>query len=267
MYKKILVFIFIAVAAIVMSGCTKYSTTMEINRKDKLVINQKITFDKKDFNFIDNEENYKYILTKLDEYFEKEKDQKYETKGFKAKKLKDTNLEGRIYTKNCTKANFLKIEDLPDGFLIPSDAKDPVTINKTPFGTTYKVNLIYNPRKIKQLNIGFFDNDELEKYGLSEEIVQPLLEKSSADLTIKIPKKASKHNATKVNEKTHEYYWDLGDFKNMDNKNQVEMYVEYSKINFLSIIFLIFIIAMTMNIVSKNKQFQKTDDDETKDAF
>ncbi len=266
MFKKISVFVLIAITGLFMSGCIKYKTTIEINKKDQLTITQRLTFDKRGIKDSESE-NFEYALSRWNDFFEKEKDQKYDVKGFKAKKIRDGNIEGRIYTKTCKKANFLAIEDLPDGFTIPSDANNPIVINKMPFGTRYRITLAYNPKKIKQTNYSLFDKEELYKIGISDETIKPLLKKSTADLTIKIPRKARKHNATKVNEKTHEYYWELGNFDNLDKQKEIPIYIEYGKINFLSILILLAILIWTYKVIKKNKDFKPKNDDETKDAF
>ena len=268
MYKKILMLVFAIMFAIFASGCVKYSTRIEIDKNDKLVLSQKILIDKKTI----QESGYEFDIEKLSEqlgdYIIKNRQKQYETNGYQLNDYEDSNFTGESFTKKHRKAEYLNVEELPDGFMLPNDAKKPIDIKRGPFGAKYKIDLKYDPKKAKQLNENIYTaaKSEANIVGVDEEQIKNMSQNAVAELTIKIPKKAKKHNATSVNEATHEYYWNLGNPADEDKLGSNEIILEYQKTNFLSLIFVLLLIIGTIYVRNKNKVFQY-ESDETKDAF
>ncbi len=299
MYKRLLILFGIMIFAITTSGCVKYSTSMEITKKDEAIIKQDFGVHIQLLQTIDpdlNLENAKDFWKSKENKTEIESLQK---KGYTVKDYKNGEYVGKSVYKNFKRAMYISPTDLPTGIAVPAGVNSPIKIKKGVFGSSYAVNLKIDPDKLNKRKddidkaeaerqkaedemMGFSDeeiveeNEQQEQPEQQEEQPQPsaidtFVEQSGlqpeVEFSIKIPKKAKKHNATKVDKKKHIYTWVFTP-QDIKNGKSMEINIEWGGINLLSIIFLILIIGYTINVVNKNKIYsKKDDDDETKEAF
>ena len=289
MYKKLLLLSIATVLALFASGCIKYSTSIEVTKKDEVVLSQVGGISIKLLQMFDPEFDIEDPFKNWEE--NKDKAREYKKKGYKVKNYKDENFVGNQISKKYKKAKFFLAEDLPEGFLLATTASSPVEIHKHPFGTIYSIHLKFDPKKLQQNNENPFlqeqpqEEAQAENEGENQEGQEENQENTNSiqqamddllkqpemqpvmDLTIKIPKKAKEHNATSYNNKTHEYKWVFSDMEDVKNNKPVDIIIKYEKINFISILFTLIIIILTIVVVNQNKQYSQKQTDETPDAF
>ncbi|MBR2068905.1 MAG: hypothetical protein IJ877_04000 [Candidatus Gastranaerophilales bacterium] len=303
MYKKILAFAFAGFLALATSGCIKYSTSIEVTKKDEVILSQVGGISIKLLQTFDPEFSIDDPFKNWEKKENKDKERQYKRKGFKVKEYKDEHFVGDEVYKKFKKAKFFLAEDLPEGYLLANNTTSPVEIKKYPFGTVYSIHLKFDPRKLQQNNENPFlrekeeqpqttpenaenaanpensenpENPEAQaqqestvdpmKKIMEEMLKQPEMQ-PYMDLSIKIPKKAKEHNATSVDRKSHTYKWVFSEMEDVKNNKPVEIILKYEKTNFVSIIFTLLMLISTFIIVSKNKQYSEKQTDENLEAF
>ena len=258
MFKKISALFGMLALMVVLTGCTKYSTTIEITDKGEAILSDVTAANiealkKTDANF----DADKALEGNIKNSNYQNSENKLKARGFSVTKYKKGDFFGIEIKKKFAKANYIQLTDLPQGFKLQKDAIPPIYIKQLPFKTTCKINISIAPSKLKEgqenklklLNDWQYIKNAAQGENTLEE------NKPITELIIKIPKKAKKHNATKVDSKTNEYYWELSNMENFINQKPVDIILEYEKINFLSIIITLLTIVFTISFMFKNERY------------
>lgn len=232
--KKALLIGLIMAASVFCTGCVKVSYDIDINNKDQVTITETkaIKNELLNTNNPDFEKNFAESL--------EDSAQQYRNKGYEVQEFRDKDYRGlSIIKKDVGFTNV--ISAMPDGF----DKENKNNYFKREVGliyTTYKICILPELQNALRLQTGGSSSQGL--YKTSED-------SPYADLTIKIPYKATKHNADMViNDKV--YKWDL------TKKDQpVIVLLEYKKLD-LSIVAgifsLILIIGGALYVAQKNNK-------------
>ncbi len=205
-----------------------------------------ITISKKNINFEKTGEEFEDAFTDVDEAFTIER--RGFSKFYKIHLVYDSNKameqlskqENSFQNEDIDEENSFTINGKPDKVVSKTTQTDPNTgdVTETTYYASGAVSTSsYNPQQQKKFG------EALGNYFNSVPGLKPI-----SEITIKIPKKAVKNNATKVISDT-EYYWDLSD---TDSKNSViEVILEYEKFDFSSLgpVISVLIIAVIMGAV------------------
>lgn len=232
--KKALLIGLIMAASVFCTGCVKVSYDIDINNKDQVTITETkaIKNELLNTNNPDFEKNFAASF--------EDSAQQYRAKGYEVKEFRDEDYRGlSIIKKDVGFTNV--ISAMPDGF----DKENKNNYFKREVGlihTTYKICMLPELNKAMRLQSG--GNSSQGLYKASEG-------SPYADLTIKIPYKATKHNADMVfNDKV--YKWDL------TKKDQpVIVLLEYKKLDLsivAGILSLILIIGGALYVAQKNNK-------------
>lgn len=265
MYKKIFLIISLISASIMLSGCIKYDTNIEITRNDKAIITQIYAINTNVVQtYVPNFDiNNPFNNPESEEY--KRIERKYKNKGYQINAYKNGDFVGREMKKTYKRAQYIKSKDLPEGISAITSQSDPVKIKKNPFWATYSIHLKLDNKKLAEIsnqenkniqNDDFITSEDKNKFASDmPESIKNIMPQMT--LSIKIPKKASRHNAISFDKKKHIYRWDYTKSITEGKNNTNEIILEYNKINFLSIIFILLIIASTIYVAVRNKQLIK----------
>ena len=268
------------------SGCVKTSYNIEVDKKNNITVSETDSYNQKLFKSMAKDQKAIADLAEIEKQLEKDKED-LKSQGFKVTDYENDGFVGLTASKEYPK-NSLKESDLPVGF-IPAD-KSPLTVDKGFFKTYYSIRLVYNPEKVINENAKNYlpseklsnkndtpseisetsevnetetnENDYAEETMPSQpdngykEFLDNLFDaspdlKPSVDLTIKIPYKATKNNATKVISE-YEYYWKLKD-KELNSIN-----ISYEKYNYGNIVLLIILLIVSIFAGINYKKFMNT---------
>ncbi len=277
--KKCLLLGIMLILCFTCTGCVKYAYNIEINSKDKLSLTQTEAFNSKLLTSLSPEIEKQWSSEY--ESFARE----YKDKGYEVKEYQDENYRGATLIKKDIKLQDLT-KHLPKGFQNASE--ETITVEKGFIKTNYKLYLVYNLQDANNKNSTFQTNHsdtntsstnnsgykivskqkitdpstgnvtEITEYdnGSTSEVIYNPKEiesvpgaKPEVSLTIKTPKKATKHNATKVLD-NNTYYWDLF------SEQPVEISLEYTKYDFSAVGIvgsLIIILTLLVFIYNKSK--------------
>ena len=266
-------FILLTVSVITMfltTGCIKCSYNFEIDKNGNLMITETSAInDKMLKTVIPDENDLKRQLYDARKDLEKD--------GFKVENYRESNYTGLKRSKIYDIKTF-KQEKLPAGF--GSKKLNPFEIKEGFLKNTLDIQLSYNYKKAQEnmekvsnlTNINNFnsieetsDTDILqqdktidnETEDITEDTSSSMLEdnpemKPSADLTIKIPYKTIKHNATRIIN-DNEYQWELA------TQGDVNITLKAEKINWSNIIGTLFVlVALIVGLIFWNKYKETT---------
>jgi len=301
MNKKFLFFILALGVTTILSGCTKYSTSIEVTKKDEVILTQKSMVSADLLKAIDSDFDDKNPHARLDRIFNNKLENNYREKKFNVINIRDENYIGRQFSKKYKHAKYFFSDNLPPGYMMATNSDLPVDIKKYPFEAIYTINLKFDPQKLKTAANDIYkleksvkiseirennrventEHAEMEEYDGAEkkpvemsdeekrylEIKQQLENPAIMDLTIKIPQEASENNATTVDSATNTYIWKLSEMEKVKNGESVEILLKYKKTNYFSIVISILILISTIIIFNKNKKYTENESDETKKAF
>ena len=290
MYKKLLALAAFVALALCLTGCVKNTTNIEITKKDEVILTRIDAIDKELIKAAIPEFTAEGALAQWNEdKLIKDEREKLTKRDYYFSDYNENNYIGTQYKKTFKKPNYVMSEDLPEGFLMSSGAKEPIEVKKSPFGTKYSIHLVFDVNQLRKQNDKKMSMQTKKSKNAIEAFLNPNNNtdnatenksansiqnepknkeyKPSMELVIKIPKKAKEHNATEVNNVTHEYKWVLSDTEELKKGKPVEIVLKYQKTNIFSILFLIFIIIWTISVIIKNEKYAKKDTDETDEAF
>ncbi len=278
MQKRLLIFIIMFLFTLVLSGCAKYSTTIEITENDAVILTQSNLMDLELYKTFDTEFDSNNPFKNWNNIFDKRTEDDYINKDFQVRNIADDKYIGKEFTKRYKNAKFFFNNNLPLGYTIAEESDLPIIVKKSSFGATYLIHLKFNPKKVKDRSKNIFTKKEYSQLSNSpleqqntelDDADNPKEEMPSevADLTIKIPTEASKHNATSVDSATNTYIWKLSETKEYQNNENIDIILEYKTVNYVSIVISILIFFITMIVVIKNRKFNKANQDSTKNAF
>lgn len=228
--KKALLLFMICTLAYFCTGCVRYSYNYEINKKDKVNLNETEAFNVQFFQTKDPAFNEKWQTAYTQTASE------YKKNGFD---VQEYNKDG--YTGITVSKKNIDLMDLPQNLTkeFVKDLQQPISIEKGFIKSRYKIHFYYNNQDIKNAFAPMgIDNAE-------QEIPAPQM-----DLTIKIPYKAVRHNAVKVLD-NNVYYW------NLVSDQPVDITLEYEKFDFSTlamIMSLAGVIILLLWVFSKSKE-------------
>lgn len=218
--KKFLLFFMTCCLAFFCTGCVKYSYNYEIDKKDKVTLNETEAFNTALFQSIDPMFNEKWQNTynsTASEYKEKGYEVKeYNKDGYIGITVAKKDIDLMDLSKNITK-EFVK------------DLQQPVSIEKGFLKSTYKIHLYYNLQDVRN-NIAAMNNVLNSEQGFPAPVME---------LTIKIPYKAVRHNASKVLD-NNTYYW------NLVSEQPVDIVLEYEKYDFSALAMIISLVGVLL---------------------
>ena len=270
MNKKLILFIIICAFTVILSGCTKYSTNIEITKKDEVIVTQTVLLDLDFYKTLDIDYDPAVPYRSWDRFFNKKTEEKYLNKDYKVRNITDNQHIGKEFQKRFKHAKFFFSNSLPEGYFTSEDSDLPVIIEKSPFGAKYSINLKFVPKRIEVLSKDIYpplmyadakNQFKAQNYNNSE------LTKPSTELTIKIPQKASKHNATSVDSETNTYTWKLSETEEYRNGQDIDIILEYKTTNITSIAVFLFVMIVILIAIIKNKKYGDMKPNETMGAF
>ncbi len=258
MIKKVSLFLVLFCTCALFSGCVKYETTIQIDKKQKTNISFFAGFNAGAFSAIaesfgKEDTNFKEeIRAQLEEDLEKNKaENKDPFAGYNVEVKEDGNFVG--YSVNQTFKNFKEITLLP---YFENKQRYLVDVKDYTFKRVYSINFDVDFAKMqkttksnseKASQIGNMDNPQAQEY-LENAGFAPINK-----LTIQIPYKAKETNAHQKDDEKHIYTWDL---PLSANERQTVM-LTYETTNVLNIIFfvlfLIGVIYFSITTYLKNK--------------
>jgi hypothetical protein len=244
--KKFLLLIALVFITITTSGCIKCSYNIEIDKKDNVKFTETQAIDLSLFKSYGGAEVDQLIKQSFDE-----QSKQFESEGYKVEPFTDDKYNGIKLSKEY-KIDSMKNNDLPKGFA--SKIEKPILVKSGFFNDKYTIHLIYdyskimdntNQQNIAQPNQGLSSapsQQELQEFNKSmENMFKPQL-----DLTIKLPQKPKKQNATKVISDT-EYQWTLS------SSEVTDIFIEYEKFKIMP--FIVFgVIFLLLFIMYKTYQ-------------
>ena len=267
--KKIFLISLISFITVICTGCVKYDYNIEIDKKDNVKFSETLSLNQKLFSALstDFDNAYKLSLDKLTN--------KYKSKGYDVQEYKDSDFSGITISKEKLTVNKLK-ESLPEGFIKDSAS---VIVQRGFIKNSYKIHLLYdirivlsssdvaqvqsaltakeknviisNKSVVRRINNQFIDMTKINERYNSIPGKKPGIIPESV-LTIKIPAKAIKHNASEVLSDNC-YSWNLA------LKSQpVEIILEYDTYDIskfstaISMIILLGAVFYLVNRVRKN---------------
>ena len=286
--KKVLLLGIVALTAFICTGCIKYSYNIEVSDNDKVTISKTQAMNLKFFENYDPQfdEKYQESITKTrNEYSQRGYEvNEYKDNTYTGITLRKENIDFEntiddikddfkndayaflvqrnglnkrykihlVYDFNKALSNISEEHDTDDYTLLSKD-QNPGVVSRTGETDsetgdvietiTYDDGTTVTTRKISA---------QEENFGkaLGSAIAGTPGLKPVSELTIKIPKKATKHNATKVISDT-EYYWDLS-----GKAQPVDITIEYEKFDYAVlgiIISVIIVIGLLVLVFNKSK--------------
>ena len=228
--KKLL--LFLGLTMLFSTGCMKYSYNIDLDDKGNMTVSeaQAVNYAMlESFGDVAKKEYNKGIAH----------DKKaLEEKGYKVEDYDDGKFVGIKKIKNYNVSTYT-VKDLPDGFKPVRDLP-PVACQRGFFKNKCSFNLSYNISRLgieQNENINSTENNVLSNADYIKAAGMSTVKGSemapAAELIIKIPHKATKHNAHKVLS-DKEYMWNLTD------DDLFEINLEYERINWLKILLVFF---------------------------
>lgn len=228
--KKILFIFLVLSIAICTSGCIKYDYDLEIKKTGEVIFKETEAINLK------TAQNYnKYfpgIIIKKIENRVKLLDEK----GIQARKYLEIPYSGTTITRKANTIKNFSSDMLPYGFV--TEDSSPIKYKENNFLTTnYKIDLKYDLEKAIEKTARISQGIDYIN-AIPSSISENYIDNTAAKLTIKIPYKPYKHNATRILE-YNTYEWDLA------REGVQEINIEYNKYN-TSILTIIFTLLLSI---------------------
>ena len=288
MQKRIFLLAALIILLFTTSGCMKYSTSIEISKNDEVTLKHTVALDNKIIdtenpNFNERGYSQKDIQNELrnDYISELQEEKKFHINEFNKNSFSGYNIE-----KKYRKPSNFRAIDLPEGYSILPRGKKlqkyPIVSQSTFFIKKYTISLKFDPSVIKDYDTstGYVKTKRAYLNSLDTRYLDAdydrdnppvywdvLDTKPDMTLAIKIPRKASEHNATSFDDKTHVYTWDLSNNPKFKTGEPIEIILEYKKYDFFSIILVLIVMIATIVGVYKNKDYIPEKSDENLSAF
>ena len=282
MFKKFPLLFVIFFMAFIASGCIRYSTRMELTPQDELIVIQQFGFDMDFLEMIDSYFDKESFLEYLESKTVQDYTKRFERRGYSTGKYVNDKYAGKQFNRMYNRAKYVEQMDLPEGYTVPSGIHYPIKITRNAFRTTHSIRMQFNPKELQEKNKNIITeikkykrehydmeeepDDELRTLSSLEELFKQDVTYPKMDLTIKIPQKATTHNAAKENDLTHEYTWVFSDMNEVKEGKPVDIVLEYQKDNVAGMISIIILIIIAMIIIIANRKYIRESDD-TKNAF
>lgn len=257
--KKIILVLGLFLVMISTSACHKLAYQFDIDKEGNLSISETQAINlnamsdfmanmTKGMTQTPKEAEVKEQIAKSFEKNKEETRKELETEGYEVEDYNDGTFNGLTKTKNYNINNF-KLSNLPKGFIVES--RPFVLIKEETTGKTYSIDMKYD------FSVAADDTQAgKQRYSPAIKNQQPLspsTEKAmeaflpTAELTIKTPTKATKHNATEViNE--NEYKWKLA----LDSPTKIELEYKIADYSTIMIIFSLVFLGIFL-LVAYNK--------------
>lgn len=257
--KKIALYCLMLFILFTTTGCKKFSYSIDIDKKDNVTISETEAINISTLQSLPREGNYNSKI--------EEAQNNLKAEGYTVEVYNDGEYKGLTKTKKVGLAKELK--KLPTGFR-PLQSS-PILIEKAFLKNKYTIKWQYRIDSAGTPSDKLENSDILEQVSQNEEnlettafnnfsnqnginsnLVTPL--QPVADLTIKIPYRATTHNATKYvkTKKGYEYTWNLTTDNNYINIDLIYEKVDYS--GSIAVITLLLLVAGLFIFMLKMKE-------------